>query len=129
MLGIVDRVHSRREFLSIGSLALGGMSLPGLLTPQARGAVANGLATGKSVILLFMHGGPAQTETFDPKMSAPADVRSQTGELKTSIPGVTFGGSFEKLAALANQMTIVENVHAGRRIPTGRDFFGTQMGD
>ena len=113
MLGIVDRAHSRRDFLSIGSLALGGMSLPGLLTPQARGAVANGLATGKSVILLFMHGGPAQTETFDPKMSAPAEVRSQTGELKTSIPGVTFGGSFEKLAALAHQMTIVRSFVPG----------------
>jgi len=40
-----------------------------------------------------MHGGPTQTETFDPKMTAPSGVRSVTGEVSTSIPGVTFGAT------------------------------------
>lgn len=70
-------------------------------------------ATDKSVILLFLHGGPSQTETFDPKMTAPAGVRSATGELQTRIPGVTFGGTFPKLANLANELTIVRSFASG----------------
>ncbi|HEU0069428.1 MAG TPA: DUF1501 domain-containing protein, partial [Nitrospiraceae bacterium] len=87
----------RREFLRIGGLALGGLSLPGLLASRAAAKQDGRPVTDKSVIFLFMHGGPSQTETFDPKMSAPAGVRSATGEVATSIPGVTFGGTFEKL--------------------------------
>ena len=54
--------YSRRSFLRIGSLALGGWTLPQLLT----GAESRRLVTDKSVIFLFLHGGPSQIETFDP---------------------------------------------------------------
>ena len=106
-----DRRHSRRAFLRIGSLALGGLSLPGLFA--ARAAEGQRLVTDKSVILLFLHGGPSQTETFDPKMSAPEGVRSATGEVATKLPGVTFGGSFPKLAALADRLTVVRSFTTG----------------
>src|SRR5205814_340206 len=43
------------------------------------------------------------------KMSAPAEVRSITGEVQTAIPGVTFGATFPKLAKLANKFTVVRN--------------------
>ncbi|HRX80017.1 MAG TPA: DUF1501 domain-containing protein, partial [Pirellulaceae bacterium] len=100
MLSFFDstRRHHRRDFLRVGSLALGGLSLPHLLATRAAAAGTNLAVKDKSVIFLFMHGGPSQTETFDPKMTAPAGVRSATGEVATSIPGVTFGGTFEKLA-------------------------------
>src|SRR5437763_7214341 len=81
----------RRAFLRIGSLALGGLSLAGLLAARARAAGEKRLLTDKSVIFLFLHGGPSQTETFDPKMGAPDGVRSATGEVATRLPGVTFG--------------------------------------
>ena len=55
--------HGRRDFLRIGSMALGGLSLGGL--PLA-GAAAKPLRK-KSVVLLFLQGGPPQIETFDPK--------------------------------------------------------------
>jgi len=128
MLSFFDARHSRREFLSVGSLALGGMSLPALLgharsasarnTASTQGGritdpVTGPLTTGKSVIFLFMHGGPPQTETWDPKMTAPSGVRSVTGEVKTSIPGVTFGGTFEKLAKLAHRTSIVRSFVTG----------------
>jgi hypothetical protein len=63
----------------------------------------------KAVVFLFMHGGPAQIETFDPKMSAPVEIRSVTGEVKTAIPGVTFGGTFPKLAERAKRLAIVRS--------------------
>ena len=118
MLRLFDSSHSRRDFLSIGSLALGGLTLPGLLAKQA--AAGGSAATGggsflrdKSVVFLFMHGGPSQTETFDPKMTAPAGIRSATGEIKTSIPGVTFGSTFEKLARIAHKFSVVRSFKTG----------------
>ena len=113
MLTIHDRGSrlGRRDFLQIGSLALGGMTLPGLLA--ARAATAEPLIKDKSVIFLFLHGGPSQLETFDPKMSAPVEIRSTTGELPTSIPGITFGGTFPKLAQLAHKFSVVRSFSTG----------------
>lgn len=123
----------RREFLRIGGLALGGLSLPGLLASRAAAKQDGRPVTDKSVIFLFMHGGPSQTETFDPKMSAPAGVRSATGELATSIPGVTFGGTFEKLAPLANKFSVIRSFRTGDgnhdiKPIVGRDSLGANLG-
>ena len=105
--------YGRRDFLRIGSLGLGGLSLPGLLSDRARAAESRPPVTGKSVIFLFMHGGPSQVETFDPKMTAPSGVRSVTGEIATTVPGVTFGSTFSKLAQLARQVSIVRSFTTG----------------
>ena len=91
----------RRAFLQIGGLALGGLTLPGLLA--ARAAEKRRFTTDKSVIFLFLHGGPSQFETFDPKMSAPAEIRSAVGETATRLPGVTFGGSFPQAGGAGRQ--------------------------
>lgn len=83
MLQICDArgTLGRRSFLQVGSLGLGGLSLANWLQAKALLAASNKpLTSGKSVIFLFLHGGPSQTETFDPKMGAPAGVRSVTGE-------------------------------------------------
>ena len=73
MLSLVDR-QSRREFLRAGGLTLGGLSLLDLLAGGSQ--AASGLIRDKSVIFLFLQGGPSQFETFDPKMDAPAEIRS-----------------------------------------------------
>ncbi len=134
MLSLVDENLSRRSFLRIGSLGLGGLTLPRLLA--AEGSVARGhpsFVTGKSVIFLFMHGGPGQTETFDPKMTAPAGIRSLTGEVKTSVPGVTFGATFPKLARLAHKLTVVRSFKTGDgrhdiKPIVGRESDGANLG-
>ncbi|MCA8989061.1 MAG: DUF1501 domain-containing protein, partial [Planctomycetaceae bacterium] len=100
----------RRTFLQVGTLALGGFSLERMLQAAE---VENAVLTGKSVVFLFMHGGPSQFETFDPKMDAPAEIRSATGEIQTRIPGVTFGSSFPKLAAMADRLSIVRSFQTG----------------
>ncbi len=135
MLTLFDRnaKWGRRDFLRIGSLALGGLSLPGLLAARASAAPAKALATGKSVILLFMQGGPSQFETFDPKMTAPADIRSAIGEVATSIPGVTFGSLLPKLARLADRLAIVRSFTTGDanhdiKLVVGRDTGGANLG-
>src|SRR4029077_14766151 len=100
MLSVFDprSGHSRRECLRIGTLGLGGLSLPHLLGARALAAGNKPITTGKSVIFLYQFGGPSQFETFDPKMGAPEGIRSVTGEIATSIPGVTFGSTFPQLA-------------------------------
>src|SRR4051794_36998531 len=101
----------RRDLLRIGSLALGGMSLSGLLEARATGAGAGlgAAAEDKAVVLLFLAGGPSHIETFDPRMDAPEGVRSVSGELPTAIPGVTFSGTFPGLAARANKLAVVRS--------------------
>lgn len=102
--------YRRREFLRVGGLSLFGLSLAGLAGRTAW--AADGLkeyATGKSVVLLFLGGGPSHIELFDPKLTAPAEIRSITGEVPTVHPGITFGGTFPQLAKLANKFSIVRS--------------------
>jgi len=115
MFTLCDRYgrHGRREFLKVGGLTLGGLSLGELIKARAEAARSSRPVTDKSVIFLFMHGGPSQTETFDPKMTAPAGVRSVTGEIATTIPGVTFGSTFRKLAQLAHEFSVVRSFTTG----------------
>lgn len=136
MLTLYDESRlGRRDFLRIGSLALGGLALPSL-SAQAEttpASIANRPVHDRSVIFLFLHGGPSQVETFDPKMSAPEGVRSATGEVKTSLPGVTFGASFPKLAKLADRVSIIRSFVTGDgnhdiKPVVGKDSFGANVG-
>jgi uncharacterized protein (DUF1501 family) len=133
MLSFVDPSTSRRDFLRIGGLALGGLSLSDLLAAQAVAADERSILTGKSVIFLFLHGGPPQTEMFDPKMDAPAEIRSAVGEIETSLPGVTFGSTLEKLAPLAKKLSIVRSFTTGDgnhdiKPIVGKDTGGANVG-
>src|SRR5262249_30776079 len=107
---------SRRELLRIGTLGLGGLSLPQLLGTRALAAGNKSITTRKSVIFLFQFGGPSQFETFDPKMIAPDGIRSVNGEIPTAIPGVTFGSSLPQLAKRANKFTVIRSYVPGREI-------------
>ena len=138
MIRIGDAARlGRRDFLRIGGLSLGGLSLDSLI--PASGAAGTPLAnagkpvTDKAVVFLFLHGGPSQFETFDPKPNAPVEIRSATGEVKTCLPGVTFGASFPKLAAMADQLTVVRSFVPGDanhdiKPIVGKDGFGANLG-
>ena len=101
---------SRRSFVQIGTCARGGISLRDLLQLQAA-AVETNFVKDVSVVLLYFSGGASHIETFDPMMDAPAETRSQTGAVATTIPGVTFGGTFPRLARQAHQLSIVRSFH------------------
>lgn len=117
MLTILDRAFDRncqgfcrREFLRIGGLGLlGGLGLPQLLESRAQAASSGRPVKDRSVVLLFLQGGPSHIEFFDPKMTAPQEVRSCTGEVQTALPGITFGGTFPKLAKLLHRFTVVRS--------------------
>ncbi|HKB38504.1 MAG TPA: DUF1501 domain-containing protein [Gemmataceae bacterium] len=104
---------SRREFFKVGALSFGGLTLSNLLAARALAAAAGKPVKDRSVVLLFHQGGPPHIEFFDPKMTAPVETRSINGELKTSLPGVTFGGTFPKLARLAHKLAVVRSYASG----------------
>ena len=103
---------SRRELFKIGALGATGLSLPGLLELQAS-EVGSGAVKDRSVVLLWLQGGPSHIETFDPKMTAPVEIRCMFGEVATSLPGVTFGATFPKIAAMADKLAVVRSFQSG----------------
>src|ERR1051325_2950349 len=79
---------SRRGLLKVG-VAGGGWSLSQLLASEARAAAVGGKPSRvNSVIILWMRGGPAQHETWDPKPDAPEEYRGELGHINTSVPGI-----------------------------------------
>src|SRR5438045_2027382 len=86
---------TRRDFLRVGALGLGGLTLPGLLANKAQ-ANETGInyIRDKAVVLLYLSGGASHIETFNPNMDAPAPYHSLTGQVRTSLTGEYFGGTF-----------------------------------
>src|SRR5437763_729939 len=83
---------TRREWLRIGGLGLGGLSLAGLLQGQAQATPApRRSGKAKAVIVFGLVGGPPQHETWDPKPKAPAEIRGQFGVIPTKTPGLFIG--------------------------------------
>jgi hypothetical protein len=99
---------TRRDFVRAGMLGLGGLTLPWLLRNKAL-AAENGAdyVRDKAVVMIFLSGGASHIETFNPNMDGPEPSRSVTGEVRTTLPGVTFGGTFPLLAQHAHKMAIV----------------------
>src|SRR5438876_6671355 len=83
---------TRRELLRIGALGLGGLALPSLLRLEGEAAVhrrpAGATGKARSVILLFLSGGPSQLDTWDPKPHAPVEVRGTFRAIPTNVPGI-----------------------------------------
>ena len=110
-----DRWHrdcdgwSRRDFLRVGALGSGVFGLSGLLEARARAEAAGTPARDTSVVWLWLGGGPTHVETFDPKMTAPIEYRSVTGEVKTRIPGMSLGGNYPRMAREADKLVLVRS--------------------
>ncbi|MCE9566404.1 MAG: DUF1501 domain-containing protein [Planctomycetes bacterium] len=126
---------SRRDFLRVGSLGmLGGLGLSDLLAARAAAGPDSASRKDRSVVLLFLSGGPSHIEFFDPKMNAPEDIRSITGEVQTKIPGITFGGTFKKLANMTDKLAIVRSYasmngdHTYNAVTTGGNTLKAAMG-
>jgi hypothetical protein len=98
---------SRRAFLRIGVGGLGALGLPRLLRG---GELADRpWVRDKSVVWVWLGGGPPQAETWDPKPEAPESVRTMFGQIRTTLPGVAFGSHFPKLAERANRLAIIRS--------------------
>lgn len=107
---------SRREFLNVGLIGGLGLTLPQFLQMQASAAQKN-YATkdgpAKAIIQIFLPGGLAQHESFDPKPFAPPEYRGPFGSIKTSLTGIRFGEKLPELAKIAHKITVINSMSHG----------------
>src|SRR5207248_8561125 len=98
-------------FIKVGGLTFLGLTMPAVLQMEAaaaEGAIAN--ARARSVILLWMDGGPPQHETFDPKPDAPSDMRGEFKAISTNVPGIQVCELLPKMAQRMNMVTLVRTM-------------------
>jgi hypothetical protein len=115
---------SRRSFLQIGSLAIGGLTLPGLMRAEA----ATGKKSHKSVIMVYLTGGLAHQDTFDLKPNAPAEVKGEFKPINTNVPGVQFGEHLPKLAGIMDKLVIIRSLVGQRdEHSSWQSYTGTTM--
>src|SRR5437762_2740654 len=98
----------RREFLRAGALSLFGLGLPTLL--RGRGAAQPPPRRAKACILLFMWGGPAQQDTWDPKPAAPVEYRGEFQPIATTVPGLHVCEHLPRLAQRAHRLALIRSM-------------------
>jgi hypothetical protein len=114
---------SRRDFLRVGSLAMGGLSLPQLLQAEA---AAGRRTSNKSLIMIFLAGGPPHQDFVDLKPSAPREIRGEFEPIATNVPGLEICELLPQLAQRADKLAVVRSVvgsvgrHAAFQCLTGR---------
>lgn len=101
-----DVRRARREFLRIGFLGLGGLSLGDLVKLSAQAGTAR---ADTAVILLFVHGGPSHLETYDLKPKAPAEIRGPYLPIATNVPGLEICEHLPKHAQIADKFTLIRS--------------------
>lgn len=102
---------SRRELLRVGTLGAAGLSLGDLLRMEAAGARRS--SSARSVILLWLWGGPSHLDTFDVKPHAPLEYRGPYAPIPTNVHGIEISELLPQLARRANRYTIVRSLHTG----------------
>jgi hypothetical protein len=98
---------SRRSWLQIGGLALGGLALPDILRAQAATGERNSI---KGVIMVLLPGGPTHLDTFDPKPDAPVEIRGEFRPIATNVPGLDLCELMPRLARVADKLTLIRSL-------------------
>ena len=129
MLTVRGRQHhlcggvSRREFLRVGGLGAGGLSLATLLKAQATAGPTT--KRPKSVIYIVLNGGPSHIDTWDPKPDAPVEYRGEFNTIPTKLPGIRFCEHMPRQAEMLDKLALlrgvqsVENDHYLSEVYTG----------
>ena len=102
---------SRRDFLRIGTLGVGGLSLADLLRLKAQGAQQTRSAQ-KSVIMIYLCGAPSHLDMYDMKPDAPAEYRGEFRPIRTNVPGMDICELMPLQARIADKLAIIRNLRA-----------------
>ena len=129
ILGPAARSHrfcdgaTRRDFLKIGGMVMGGLSLPQLLAAEAQAGIGK---SHKAIINVFLPGGPPHQDMWDIKVDAPAEIRGEFQPIKTNVAGIEIGECFPKIAAVADKCVFIRSMvgatggHDAYQCMTGR---------
>jgi uncharacterized protein (DUF1501 family) len=104
----------RRDVLTIGSAGLLGLTLPGILATEAKAKAkkeTESKVKAKSVILLWLAGGPATIDMWDNKPDAPEGIRGEFKSIDTNVAGIQVAETFPKMAQVTDKLTIVRSLY------------------
>src|SRR5208283_3777555 len=103
------RTHrlSRRSFLQIGSLGLGGLTLPQLFRAEASSGIRS---SQKSVIMIYLVGGPPHQDMFDLKPDAPKEIAGPWRPTATNVPGIQICEALPRLAAMMDKCVLIRSL-------------------
>src|SRR3954468_4897249 len=113
---------SRRDFLTVGGMMLGGLALPDVLRAES----AAGRRTHKAIINVFLPGGPPHIDMWDLKPDAPSEIRGEFSPIRTSVPGIEICELFPRIAPNAERFAFIRSLadsdggHDGYQCMTGR---------
>ena len=114
MLTIYGRSHggfcdgvSRRNFLKIGALGLGGLALPQLLAAEAQNGIRKSC---KSVIMVYLPGGPPHQDMYDLKVDAPSEIRGEFRPIDTNVSGIQICEVLPRVAKIADKYSLIRTL-------------------
>ncbi len=113
---------SRRDFIKVGGMVMGGLSLPQLLRAEAEAGVGR---SHKAVINVFLPGGPPHLDMWDIKVDAPSEIRGEFQPIATNVPGIEISEMFPKIAAMADKFVFIRSMVGAKG---GHDAFQCMMG-
>ncbi|HRX77708.1 MAG TPA: DUF1501 domain-containing protein, partial [Pirellulaceae bacterium] len=97
---------TRRQALQVGGLAMGGLALPQLLQAEAN----TGSRSQKSIIMIFLTGGPPHQDMVDLKMDAPVEIRGEFHPINTSVPGIDICELMPRTAKMMDKLAIIRSL-------------------
>ncbi|HKB36756.1 MAG TPA: DUF1501 domain-containing protein [Gemmataceae bacterium] len=112
---------TRRNFLRVGALALGGLSLGDILRLRAE-SPAPGRPRQKSVIMIHLSGGPSHLDMYDLKPNAPSEYRGEFRPIRTNVPGMHLCELMPRQAKIADKVTILRGVQL-THLHTANEFY------
>src|ERR1043166_9629545 len=101
---------SRRNFIRIGALGLGGLALPQLLQAEAQSGLRK---SHKAIIMVYLPGGPPHQDMFDLKLDAPSEIRGEFRPIITAVSGIQVCEHLRRLAAQMRQLAIIGSISDG----------------
>ena len=114
---------TRRDFIRIGAMGIGGLTMANLLEAEAQAGVGS---SHKAVINIFLPGGPPHQDMFDLKMDAPREIRGEFKPVSTNVPGLQICEEFPLMAKMMDKFTVIRSIvgatggHDAEQCMTGR---------
>ncbi len=102
---------TRRSFLKIGGLGLGGLALPDLLRAEAASGIRK---SHKAIIMVYLPGGPPHQDTFDLKLDAPSEIRGEFKGIQTNVPGLQICEHLPRMARIMDKVTVIRSMADAR---------------
>ena len=98
---------SRRNFLRIGALGLGGLALPQMLRAEKQAGIGK---SHKAIIMIYLPGGPPHQDMFDLKLDAPSEIRGEFKPIRTKVPGIQICEHLPRMAAMMDKLIPIRPV-------------------